>query len=88
MLETAEGQSALVKILIAFRRVQAEAAHIIVHPPKFALAVSMIVKTLVGGNKVQCVPGVFHPFAQVIRHRTDVCHQPDGIAEYIFIDLL
>jgi hypothetical protein len=88
MLEPAEGQSALVEVLLAFGGVQAETANKIVHPPEFVAIVPKIEQTIVGGNEMQRHPGVLNPITQEVGDGAGVDHQLNGIFENVFIDTL
>ena len=88
MLEPAKGQSALVKVLLRLRGIEAKASDEIIHPPVFPVLVHMVVKPLGCRQKVQRQPGVRHAAAQIRRHRADIGHQADRIPEHIAVDLL
>ena len=90
MLEPPESHGTLVEVLVGLRLVHAEAAHIVVHPPEFPVAVPIAEAAVViaGGDEVDSGPGVRLPLPDEAGDGVGVGHQLHRIVEHIFIDLL
>ena len=85
LLELTKGQSALVKVLICLRGLQAEAADKFIATPVFPFFVYIIILIVLRFDKMQIRPGVIHPLLQVGGHRADVFHQALRVVEHILV---
>ena len=88
LLEAAEGDRALIEILVGFRRFEADTVRELVAAPVFAVLVHVVVCTLVGENKVERFARIADAAAQVFRHRADVLHDRLRVGENVLIDPL
>ena len=87
-LESTKGQGALIKVLVAFRGVQAEAGDEPVGPPILTGLVQVAVLAVLGGQEVQGVVGIGIFFPEEGGDGHDVLHQPHRILKHIVVDLL
>jgi len=88
LLEPAEGQGALVEILLTLGGVQAEASHEVIHSPELSILIQMIKFPIQGGDEMQRQSGIIHTAADEVGDGACVVHQAHRILENMLVDFL
>ena len=87
-LKTAKGQCALVEVGFGVRSIQAQAFHILMHPPKIAVFINVIEFAFLRCQETQGMPGIGILAPQEMGDGAGVFHKPHRFPEDILIDLL